>query len=69
MIRESKSFGQSELIELPEDRELSKNDFAKADHIVMDVTKLEQMIVDADPDIEEIRNAIDFGVFSLRDVP
>lgn len=70
MIRESESFGgQSELIQLPEDRELSKNDFPKADHIVMDVTKLEQMIVDVDPDIEEIRNAIDFGVFSLSHVP
>jgi hypothetical protein len=37
----------------------------KSNHIVMDTGKLEEMINDADPDIDEIDRAIDFAVSSL----
>jgi len=66
MIRESAEVGQGALIELPIGAEFQNSKALKGGHIVMDAEKLEEMISDVDPDIEEISDAIDFGVFSLR---
>jgi hypothetical protein len=65
LIKNTNEIGQDALIELSVGQDFSNNMAKKSNHIVMDTGKLEEMINDADPDIDEIDRAIDFAVSSL----